>query len=163
MRRGTALVHPSTVEREDVLALFDDPAFTFRSTVGHLLPEDALDALLDGDVAVVRDAGATAGLVGVAQMAEDHAGHYRVDVRLRLPYQDERLVEVVGAAVAHARSCHDVVRLTAVVPEHDLQTAAAYLAHGFRDEGVLRDVVACGRGRTGMRYLALVDVEAGED
>ena len=157
------LVHRRAVDPAAVVALFERPGFSFRTWMGHLLPEPRVVELVDDTVVVLVVGTVPVGLVGVSQAAEDHAGHHRLALDLREPRDVASYSRAVGLAVDHARALHDVVRLTAIVPQDDGIAATAYARHGFVDEGVLPGVVVRGGRRTGVRQLALVTPPTEED
>lgn len=147
-------------DRDEVLALFTESDFYFRTEAPDTRPEWEILALLDDDTRVLLADGRLAGLYALENDGSTHGCHYRLHLRLRaaapLSWWQSAYREVVRAA----RWQQEMVRLAMRFLEFDDRGLRAARTLPLVEEGTLTEVVVHDGRRRGEVFFAQIWVPA---
>lgn len=142
------------VDLDDVLGLFTEPTFYYRTYRPELLSEDEILALLPERTLVCRAGSRPVGLLDAEDLGAGYPGHYQLYLRFAAPVELAVAAATASGLLDGLRERHPVGRITHEVYEFDEPGRQLALRLGFRDEGVLAGLVERDRRRWGVRYLA---------
>jgi|HubBroStandDraft_4_1064222.scaffolds.fasta_scaffold189908_2 hypothetical protein len=135
-------------DRAEILELFTEPDFYFRTGRPTLLPEWELAELLGADARPLLADGVLFGLYAVESEGSTHGGHYTLHLRLRAAAPLSWWICAYHEVVSALRWQREVVRLTMRFAEFDVQGLCVARALGLTEEGTLADVLV----RDGRRW-----------
>lgn len=145
---------PGADDRGQILGLFTEPDFCFRTERPRFLSEREIGEILaDGTRLLLAD-GQPAGLYALAAEGSSHGCHFTLHLRLRasapLPLWTAAYHELVRAI----RWQREVVRLTMRFAESDTAGLRAARAMGLTEEGTLAGVAVHDGKRLGRVFFS---------
>jgi hypothetical protein len=143
-------------DRDEVLALFTESDFYFRTWEPDTRPEREILELVGDDTRVLLADGQVAGLYALESEGSAHGCHYVLHLRLRasapLLWWTSAYHEVVRAA----RWRHEVVRLAIRFAEFDERGLRTAYALGLTNEGTLSGVIVRDGRRQGKVFFSQI-------
>ncbi len=124
-------------DRKDVLALFTEPDFYYRTAHPDTRAQWEILELIDADTRLLFADGALIGLYGVEQLGAEHAGHLELHLRLRASAPESWWPAAYRQVVRALRWNREVIRLAVPVGTFDDRALRAARAVGLTDEGTL--------------------------
>lgn len=143
-------------DRDEVLDLFAEPDFYYRTDVPDARPEWEILALLGDDTRVLLADGRLAGLYAVEEDGLPHGCHFRVHLRLRAAATLSWWCSAYQEVVAALRWHREVVRLATRFYEFDDRGLRVADALGLATDGTLADVVVHDGRRHGEVFFAQI-------
>ncbi|HVK23845.1 MAG TPA: hypothetical protein VM677_21025 [Actinokineospora sp.] len=146
----------SAADLDDVLALFTESDFYYRTAIPDSRPQWEIVDLLGDDTRLLFADGALVGLYAVETVGQSHACHHQVHLRLRAAAPLSWWTAAYREVVAALRARREVVRLVVQVGEFDRRGLNAARAFGLIDEGTLAGVTVHNGQRAGYVYFAQI-------
>jgi hypothetical protein len=143
-------------DQDEVLALFTEPDFYYRTEVPDTRPEWEILALLGDDTRLLFADGGLAGLYAVENEGAAHGGHFRVHLRLRAAAPLSWWCSAYREVVAALRWHREVVRLATRFHEFDGRGLQVANALGLATDGTLADIVVHDGQRHGEVFFAQI-------
>jgi hypothetical protein len=143
-------------DRDEVLALFAEPDFYYRTEVPDSRPEWEILALLGDDTRLLFADGRLAGLYAVENEGAAHGSHFRVHLRLRTAAPLSWWCSAYQELVAALRWQREVVRVAVRFFEFDSRGLQVADALGLATEGTLADIVLHDGRRHGEVFFAQI-------
>ncbi|MET8995648.1 hypothetical protein [Amycolatopsis sp. Hca4] len=147
-------------DRAEVLALFTDPGFFFRTDRPGTRPEREILRLLGDDTRVLRADGEPVGLYALEHEGSEHGCHYVLHLRLRSDAPTHWWAEVYREIVRALRWRREIVRLSVRFPEFDPAGLAFARSAGLTEEGTLAGVTTRDGRRRGTVFFSQVWTES---
>ncbi|MGC5334059.1 hypothetical protein [Micromonospora sp. DT62] len=135
-------------DRDQVLGMFTEPDFYFRTAQPDTRGEWELLDLLGTETEVLLADGEPVGLFATEAVGAEHGCHYQLHLRLRSGAPPSWWCQAYDEAVRALRWRREVVRISVLVGEYDQAGLEAARAAGLTEEGTLADVVV----HEGRRY-----------
>ncbi|WP_320065737.1 hypothetical protein [Micromonospora sp. RTGN7] len=135
-------------DRDQVLAMFTEPDFYFRTAQPDTRPEWEILDLLGTDTEVLLADGEPVGLFVIEAQGAEHGGHCHVHLRLRSDAPLSWWCQAYDEAVRALRWRREVVRISLLIGEYDQAGLRMARAVGLTEEGTLAEVVV----HEGRRY-----------
>jgi hypothetical protein len=161
---GTAPVGPglprwscrpaAEADRDEILALFTEPDFYYRTDQPATRPEWEIWDLLGDDTRLLLADGRLAGLFAVEAAGPPHVCHYLLHLRLRAAAPLAWWASAGAEVIRAARWRREVIRLAIRFPEFDSRGLAAAQAIGLTVEGTLPGVTVHDGQRQGRVFFA---------
>lgn len=143
-------------DRPDVLELFTEPDFFYRTAHPDTRPQWEVLDLVGSDTRLLLADGAPAGLFAAEPMGSEHSGHLQLHLRLRAAAPDAWWPAAYRHIVHGLRWSGDLVRLTVQVGEYDERGLRAARAIGLTPEGTLAGVCVRGGRRHGSVFFSQI-------
>jgi hypothetical protein len=143
-------------DRAEVLDLFTESDFYFRTNQPDTRPEWEILALLGEDTRVLLADGRPVGLYAISEEGAEHGCHYLLELRLRASAELSWWVEAYQEVVRALRWRHEVVRLALRLPEFDERGRQFARLLGLTEEGTLAGVTVHNGQRYGLVYFAQI-------
>jgi hypothetical protein len=147
-------------DRAEVLALFTDPGFFFRTERPDTRPEWEIRRLLGDDTRVLRADGEPIGLYALEHEGSEHGCHYVLHLRLRSGTPTHWWRAAYREIVRALRWRHELVRLSVRFPEFDPDGLAFARSAGLTEEGTLAGVTTHEGRRRGTVFFSQVWAES---
>jgi len=145
---------PRGQDREQLLDLFTEPDFYFRTERPRFLPEREIDEILGDGARLLLADGQLAGLYAFDAEGSPHGCHFSLNLRLRasapLPWWISAYHELDRAI----RWQREVVRLSMHFAEFDARGLRAARAMGLTEEGTLAGVAVHDGRRHGRVFFS---------
>jgi hypothetical protein len=145
-----------THDRAEVLALFTEPDFFYRTETPDTRPEWELLELLGADTRVLLADGELAGLYAVENFGSEHGCYYLVQLRLRAGLPIDWWRSAFHELARAARWRREVVRLAVQFGEFDEYGLRVARSLDLTEEGTLAQVSVHGGRRHGQVYFAQI-------
>lgn len=145
---------PAEADRSQVLALFTEPDFYYRTDQPATRPEWEIWDLLGDDTRLLLADGWLAGLFAVEAAGPPHVCHYLLHLRLRAAAPLAWWASAGAEVIRAARWRREVIRLAIRFPEFDTRGLAAAQAMGLAGEGTLPEVTVHDGQRRGRVFFA---------
>ena len=143
-------------DREDVLDLFTEPDFFYRTAHPDTLPQWEVLELVDADTRLLFADGVLTGLYTTEPSGPEHSGHLHLHLRLRASAPDAWWPAAYGQIVRALRWSGDVVRLSLQIGEFDARGLRAARAIGLTREGTLGNLCVRGGRRHGFVFFSQI-------
>jgi|SRR5579859_550568 hypothetical protein len=141
-------------DRSEVLALFTEPDFYYRTERPDTRPEWEILEFLGDDTRLLLAGGRLAGLFAVEALGLPHICHYQLHLRLQAAAPLAWWISAYQEVVRAIRWRREVIRLAMRFPEFDERGLRFARAAGLTDEGTLAGVIVHAGRHRGQVFFA---------
>lgn len=143
-------------DRDEVLALFTESDFYFRTEQPDTRPEWEILELLDDDTRLLLVDGRPVGLYALEGEGSAHGCHYALYLRLRAAAPVSWWQSAYQEIVRAFRWRREIVRLVMRLPEFDERGRQIAHVLGLTEEGILAEVTVYDGRRHGQVFFAQI-------